>query len=202
MMVEMQAKKTGRQILATVLAGVMLSAAPAYAAQSQTTEKAGSAVSGTVQLQAEKEQTEGSQKMSGETEGEFSEPEAESEIEATVDLDALKEAKDENGLKADDWLPIGSVVLLNGANKSLMVISRFVYNVDDGKYYEYCGCLYPEGISDSEYYFFNHDEIGLVVQAGFEDEYEKLYRTTVLDGINVSLLNQETDTEAESETES
>lgn len=60
MMVEMQTKKTGRQILAAVLAGVMLSAAPAYAAQSQTTEKAGSAVSGTVQLQAEKEQTEGS----------------------------------------------------------------------------------------------------------------------------------------------
>jgi hypothetical protein len=195
MMVEMQAKKTGRQILAAVLAGVMLSAAPAYAAQSQTTEKAGSAVSGTVQLQAEKEQTEGSQKMSGETEGEFSEPEAESEIEATVDLDALKEAKDENGLKADDWLPIGSVVLLNGANKSLMVISRFVYNVDDGTYYEYCGCLYPEGISDSEYYFFSHDEIGLVVQRGFEDEYEKLYRKTVLDGINVSLLNQKTETE-------
>ena len=195
MMVEMQTKKTGRQILAAVLAGVMLSAAPAYAAQSQTTEKAGSAVSGTVQLQAEKEQTEGSQKMSGETEGEFSEPEAESEIEATVDLDALKEAKDENGLKADDWLPIGSVVLLNGANKSLMVISRFVYNVDDGTYYEYCGCLYPEGISDSEYYFFNHNEIGLVVQRGFEDEYEKLYRKTVLDGINVSLLNQKTETE-------
>lgn len=195
MMVEMQAKKTGRQILATVLAGVMLSAAPAYAAQSQTTEKAGSAVSGTVQLQAEKEQTEGSRKMSGETEGEFSEPEAESEIEATVDLDALKEAKDENGLRADDWLPIGSVVLLNGANKSLMVISRFVYNVDDGTYYEYCGCLYPEGISDSEYYFFNHNEIGLVVQRGFEDEYEKLYRKTVLDGINVSLLNQKTETE-------
>ena len=199
MMVEMQAKKTGRQILATVLAGVMLSAAPAYAAQSQTTEKAGSAVSGTVQLQAEKEQTEGSRKMSGETEGEFSEPEAESEIEATVDLDALKEAKDENGLKADDWLPIGSVVLLNGANKSLMVISRFVYNVDDGTYYEYCGCLYPEGISDSEYYFFSHDEIGLVVQRGFEDEYEKLYRKTVLDGINVSLLNQKTETEPETE---
>lgn len=137
--------------------------------------------------------------MSGETEGEFSEPEAESEIEATVDLDALKEAKDENGLKADDWLPIGSVVLLNGANKSLMVISRFVYNVDDGKYYEYCGCLYPEGISDSEYYFFSHDEIGLVVQRGFEDEYEKLYRKTVLDGINVSLLNQKTETEPETE---
>ena len=99
MMVEMQAKKTGRQILAAVLAGVMLSAAPAYAAQSQATEKAGSAVSGTVKLQAEKEQTEGSQEMPGETDSEFSESEAESEIEATVDLDALKEAKNENGLK-------------------------------------------------------------------------------------------------------
>ena len=38
-MIEMMAKKTGRQILAAVLAGVMLSAAPAYAAQSQATEK-------------------------------------------------------------------------------------------------------------------------------------------------------------------
>ena len=68
-MIEMMVKKTGRQILAAVLAGVMLSAAPAYAAQSQTTEKASSAVSGTVKLQAEKEQTEGSQERLKESRG-------------------------------------------------------------------------------------------------------------------------------------
>ena len=137
-----------------------------------------------------------------ETEAEgFNREEAESEIAQSVDLDMMDQIRSEDGLKAEDWLPIGSVVLLNGANKTLMVMARFVYNTNEGKYYEYCGCLYPEGFGDSEYYFFNHDDIDLVAQKGYEDDYEKLYRSRVLGGLNIALLNSSDETEAETETE-
>lgn len=127
----------------------------------------------------------------------FDKAQAESEIAAAVDLEKLKSAKNENGLKAEDWLPIGSVVLLDGANKTLMVMARFVYNNNDQKYYEYCGCLYPEGFGDSEYYFFNHDEIALTVSRGYEDDYEKLYRSEVLDGLDITSLNEAAEDETE-----
>jgi len=138
-----------------------------------------------------------------ETEAEgFNREEAESEIAQSVDLDMMDQIRSEDGLKAEDWLPIGSVVLLNGANKTLMVMARFVYNTNEGKYYEYCGCLYPEGFGDSEYYFFNHDEVAVVAQKGYEDEYEKLYREKVLDGIDITMLNNMASTEEETEKES
>ena len=196
MMVEMQAKKTGRQILAAVLAGVMLSAAPAYAAQSQTTEKAGSAVSGTVKLQAEKEQTEGSQEMPGETDSEFSESEAESEIEATVDLDALKEAKNENGLKADDWLPIGSVVRTEGAVRKLMVIGRIVTTEEEDAVYDYVGVPYPEGVSGSDQmYFFNRDQIEELFFIGFQDSEALEFQSEVLDQLGELVIRNHEITE-------
>lgn len=176
-------KKRWSAAVACLLAAAMM-ASPVCAAEAQTEET----------TEASSEASDVSASETG-----FNESEAESEIEATVNLDALKAAKDSEGLPGDEWLPIGSVVLLNGANKTLMIMARFVYNNDDSKYYEYCGCLYPEGFGDSEYYFFNHDDIDLVAQKGYEDNYEKLYRSKVLDGLNVSLLNSKDETEAETE---
>lgn len=181
-------KKVRRYVMTGLLvAAVALTAAPAVAAESEAQSE--TAAESTAQSETAAESTS--------DDADFNESEAESEIQALVDLDALKAARDENGLKADDWLPIGSVVLLDGANKTLMVMSRFAYNNEDGKYYEYCGCLYPEGFGDSQYYFFNHDNIALIAQRGYEDEYEKLYRSMVLDGLDISLLNTEDETETE-----
>lgn len=189
-------------VLSCVLAGAMMAApvmgGSALAAETQTSESQAPETQANMG-EVSSEASAAASPSSPETE--FNESEAESEIEATVDLDALEAAKDPDGLAADDWLPIGSVVLLNGANKTLMVMARFVYNNDDGKYYEYCGCLYPEGFGDSEYYFFNHDDIDLVAQKGYEDDYEKLYRSRVLGGLNIALLNSSDETEAETETE-
>ncbi|MDR0858014.1 MAG: DUF4176 domain-containing protein, partial [Oscillospiraceae bacterium] len=44
-----------------------------------------------------------------------------------------------------DLLPVGSVVLLNGADKRLMIYGVLQLNPEDGVQYDYLGCLYPEG---------------------------------------------------------
>lgn len=119
------------------------------------------------------------------------------EIMSSTDLEMLDQFRSDDGVKAEEWLPIGSVVLLDGASKTLMVMARFVYNSNGGKYYDYCGCLYPEGFGERQYYFFNQDEIGFVASRGYEDDYEKLYREKILDRLDVSILNEEEDTEKE-----
>jgi hypothetical protein len=46
----------------------------------------------------------------------------------------------------EDLLPIGSVVLLNGANKKLMIYGRKQLQADTGKLWDYVGCLYLKAI--------------------------------------------------------
>ena len=43
-------------------------------------------------------------------------------------------------------LPIGSVVLLNGGEKRLMICGRVQTDVATGKTYDYSACFYPDGI--------------------------------------------------------
>jgi len=140
--------------------------------------------------------SEANETVPAETEA-FDEDAALEQISSSTDLDMLDQFRSDDGVKADEWLPIGSVVMLDGTPKTLMIMARFVYNSNTGKYYDYCGCLYPEGFGERQYYFFNHDEIGFVASRGYEDEYEKLYREKVLDRIDVSILNEEEDTEKE-----
>lgn len=89
---------------------------------------------------------------------------------------------------ADDWLPIGSVVLLNGGAKTLLIIGRVVQNATDEKIYDYCACYYPEGYFGDTMYFFNQPDIALVCCRGYENEYETLYRQQTLDGLDVTKL--------------
>ena len=68
-------------------------------------------------------------------------------------------------------LPIGSVVLLEGGEKRLMIIGMIQINPDDGKQYDYLACLYPEGFVGFEYtYLFNHKDIEKTYSQGFIDE--------------------------------
>ena len=70
----------------------------------------------------------------------------------------------------EKYLPIGSVVLLKGAKKELMITGYLV--IEDGKdnkTYDYCGCLYPEGmISSDQTALFDHDQIEKIVYIGYE----------------------------------
>lgn len=68
------------------------------------------------------------------------------------------------------YLPIGSVVLLDGGEKRVMIYGRKQKQIDTEKEWDYIGCLYPEGNINEEYtYLFNHDQITQVFFLGFQD---------------------------------
>ena len=71
-----------------------------------------------------------------------------------------------------DLLPIGSIVLLKGATKKLMVFG--VKQLDESnpeKEFDYSGVPYPEGNFGAQaQYLFDHKDIGMVCFRGFEDE--------------------------------
>ena len=73
-----------------------------------------------------------------------------------------------------EFLPIGSVVLLKGGTKRVMVTGFCsVDNNEKEKMYDYTGCLYPEGIINSnEICLFDNNQIDQVFFKGFIDEEE------------------------------
>ena len=74
-------------------------------------------------------------------------------------------------------LPIGSVVLLEGGEKRLMICGRIQVQGNSDIIYDYSGCLFPEGITSSDsMYFFNNDAIEMVYFIGFQDEEELAFR--------------------------
>ena len=65
-------------------------------------------------------------------------------------------------------LPIGSVGLLNEAEKKLMIIGILQRNGEE--VFDYVGCPYPEGLLDSENLFlFNHKDIAEISYLGFDN---------------------------------
>ncbi len=69
-------------------------------------------------------------------------------------------------------LPIGSVVLLKGANKRLMIIGYCKYKAgDDETIYDYAGCVYPEGFMSPETTaLFNHEQIDKIFALGYQNQ--------------------------------
>lgn len=81
-----------------------------------------------------------------------------------------------------DLLPIGSVVLLKGGEKRLMICGRIQVRADEDIIYDYSACYFPEGIIDSDsMFFFNRDAIERVYFVGCQDEEELTFRAGVLD---------------------
>ena len=77
------------------------------------------------------------------------------------------------------FLPIGTVVLLKGANKKVMILSYLIFPTGDSpdkKMYDYGACNFPEGVVDSKVGIgFNHEDIEEVVHLGLkDDEYNKV----------------------------
>ena len=85
--------------------------------------------------------------------------------------------------KEKRFLPIGTVVLLKGATKELMITCYCIAPTGeifqngtktmakDGEIFEYGACKYPEGIIRSEIvYGFNHDQIEKVCHLGYQTE--------------------------------
>ena len=73
-------------------------------------------------------------------------------------------------------LPIGSVVLLNGAEKELMIIG--IFPVNEEQRYDYLAVVYPEGYINDKYIFlFDHKDIAEIKYLGFMDSSYQLYRS-------------------------
>ena len=70
-----------------------------------------------------------------------------------------------------DLLPIGSVVLLKGGSKKLMISGlKPTKESQPVAVYDYIGVLYPEGFISNEYNFlFNHEDINDVVFTGYNN---------------------------------
>lgn len=94
-----------------------------------------------------------------------------------------------------ELLPIGSIVLLKGGNKRLMICGRIQTRKGENVIYDYCGCYYPEGIDPSNMFFFNRDAIETLFFVGFQDieelelrenVFSKLGELEVVDGQIVS----------------
>ncbi len=57
-------------------------------------------------------------------------------------------------------LPIGTVVLLDGGSKKVMIYGKDVIKQDTNEHYDYLACLYPEGYLGTDYnIFFDHEFI-------------------------------------------
>ena len=75
------------------------------------------------------------------------------------------------------FLPIGSVVLLHGGTKRVMICGRVQVQVDDKKLFDYVACLYPEGYIDAQsMYLFNNEDIDKVYYVGMQDAEEFAFR--------------------------
>ncbi len=80
-----------------------------------------------------------------------------------------------------ELLPIGSVVLLKGAESKLMITGRIVCDENMDQIYDYVGVVYPVGVSgENDQYFFNRDAIELPFFIGYQDEEELEFRNEVL----------------------
>lgn len=81
-------------------------------------------------------------------------------------------------------LPIGSVVLLKGGDKRIMICGRIQAKEGENTIYDYSACYYPEGIVDpTSMFFFNRDAIDTVYFVGFQDKEELNFRKNVLDNL-------------------
>ena len=79
----------------------------------------------------------------------------------------------------EKYLPIGSVVLLEGATKKVMITGFASMSPDTGeKLFDYSGCIFPEGFFNyNEVCVFDHSQIDKVFYRGFEDDEQKTFIT-------------------------
>ena len=68
------------------------------------------------------------------------------------------------------YLPIGTVVTLNNADKKLMIFGHHQRDTANDTEFDYAGCPYPEGnIGPKATFLFNHDDIGWIHFLGLAD---------------------------------
>lgn len=71
---------------------------------------------------------------------------------------------------AGEFLPIGSVITLNNGHKRIMICGFLQERQEEHKIFDYCACLYPEGIlASDELFLFNNEDIDQIHYIGMQD---------------------------------
>lgn len=75
-------------------------------------------------------------------------------------------------MKRIEYLPVGSVVRIRGGVRKTLIIGRGLLTIPEAEpmYFDYGGCLYPEGLQGDSILYFNHKDIVEVLFTGYEDE--------------------------------
>ena len=74
-------------------------------------------------------------------------------------------------MNVNELLPIGSIVLLEGAEKKLMIFGVGQTQLEENKDFDYIGVVYPEGnMGEGSQFLFNHSDIEEIVFRRHEDE--------------------------------
>ncbi len=70
------------------------------------------------------------------------------------------------------FYPLGTIVIVKGSVKKLMLIGRGVVTTIKGqqKYFDYVACTYPEGLVGETVLYVNHEDIEEIIYKGFQDE--------------------------------
>lgn len=80
------------------------------------------------------------------------------------------------------YLPIGSVVQLDGGEKRIMIYGRRQRQLNSEVLWDYIGCLYPEGNLNEEYtYLFDNEQIETVYFIGLQDQEEFAFQRRLMD---------------------
>ncbi len=83
-----------------------------------------------------------------------------------------------------ELLPLGTVVLLKGAEKRIMICGRIQTNVATNEVFDYSACYYPEGLINSkEVIMFNENNIEKVYFIGFQDTEEFKFKKFLSESI-------------------
>lgn len=78
-------------------------------------------------------------------------------------------------------LPLGSIVILKGSTKKVMIISRALGVGVNGKpyYFDYGACFYPEGLVGDQLLYFNHEDIMRIEHEGFVSDEETIMQENI-----------------------
>lgn len=81
----------------------------------------------------------------------------------------------------EKYLPLGTVVMLKGGSKRVMVTGFCAVEENDNrKMWDYSGCMYPEGfLSSDQICLFDHSQIEQVYHLGLVDEEEEAFKKTL-----------------------
>ena len=96
-------------------------------------------------------------------------------------------------MNREQYLPIGSVVMLKSAKKRVMITGFAAKGKEAGdKLFDYVGCLFPEGVISSEKnLLFNHDQIDKIFYLGYSDDEETKFKIKLDEVLNKQSSNEE-----------